>query len=134
MSFPERLKEARILLGYRQKQVAEAMGIETSTYCGYETGKRQPDVAKIKQLASILGVSGDFLLETGFSENDQTESGGGLSRPEGYPIDENHIDKNQEDRASFQLVREYQQLDKEHQKVVRHLVKYLLAAQNGKSE
>ena len=53
MSFTERLKEARISVGYTQQQVAEAMGITNSTYCGYETGKRQPDVAKIKQLAKI---------------------------------------------------------------------------------
>ncbi len=66
MSFTERLKEARISIGYTQQQVADAMGITNSTYCGYETGKRQPDVAKIKQLAKILKTSGDFLLETGF--------------------------------------------------------------------
>ena len=61
MSFTERLKEARISVGYTQQQVADAMGITNSTYCGYETGKRQPDVAKIKQLAKILKTSGDFL-------------------------------------------------------------------------
>jgi len=44
------------------------MRIDKSTYCGYETGKRQPDVAKIKQLSAFLGVSGDVLLETGFSD------------------------------------------------------------------
>lgn len=43
------------------------MGISKSTYCGYETGKRQPDALKIKQLSRFLGVSGDDLLETGFS-------------------------------------------------------------------
>ena len=43
MSFTERLKEARISVGYTQQQVADAMGITNSTYCGYETGKRQPD-------------------------------------------------------------------------------------------
>ena len=77
MSFTERLKEARISVGYTQQQVADAMGITNSTYCGYETGKRQPDVAKIKQLAKILKTSGDFLLETGFvpvsSEEDKTD-------------------------------------------------------------
>ena len=39
MSFTERLKEARISVGYTQQQVADAMGITNSTYCGYETGK-----------------------------------------------------------------------------------------------
>ena len=73
MSFAEQLKQARIAQGLTQKQVAEQMGITNSTYCGYETGKRQPDVEKIKLLAAILQTSGDTLLETGFSpESDDT--------------------------------------------------------------
>lgn len=66
MSFAEQLKQARLAQGLTQQQVADLMGITNSTYCGYETGKRQPDVAKIKLLANILKTSGDTLLETGF--------------------------------------------------------------------
>ena len=29
-----------------RQQVADALGLTASTYCGYETGKRQPDVAE----------------------------------------------------------------------------------------
>lgn len=65
MSFADQLKLARISMGLTQQEVADLMGITNSTYCGYETGKRQPDVAKIKHLAKILNTSGDFLLETG---------------------------------------------------------------------
>lgn len=62
-------------MNYTQQQVADRMGITKSTYCGYETGKRQPDVEKIKLLAAILQTSGDTLLETGFSpeSDDQLE-------------------------------------------------------------
>ena len=67
MGFPEQLKKARLNMKYPQQQVADLMGISKSTYCGYETGKRQPDVEKIKLLANILQTSGDTLLETGFS-------------------------------------------------------------------
>lgn len=67
MSFSERLRKARESRGMTQQQVADLMQIDKSTYCGYETGKRQPDVQKIKLIASILGVSGDELLETGMS-------------------------------------------------------------------
>lgn len=66
MGFSEQLRKARIASGLTQQQVANAMGITNSTYCGYETGKRQPDVQKIKQLSKILGISGDALLETGY--------------------------------------------------------------------
>lgn len=66
MGFSEQLRKARLSRGYTQQQVADLMGITKSTYCGYETGKREPDVPKIKKLAEILGTSGDMLLETGY--------------------------------------------------------------------
>lgn len=69
MSFGERLRAAREARGYTQQQVADHMKIDKSTYCGYETGKRQPDVQKIKQLSKFLGVSGDDLLETEFASD-----------------------------------------------------------------
>ncbi len=74
MSFSEQLKKARLAIGYTQQEIADLMGITNSTYCGYETGKRQPDVAKIKQLATILNTSGDILLETGFKQNSTSEN------------------------------------------------------------
>lgn len=58
----ERLKRARKASGKTQKEIADILGITESTYCGYETGKRRPDAIKIAQLASALGVSGDYLL------------------------------------------------------------------------
>lgn len=83
MNFAERLRQARIKRGYTQQQIADKMGITNSTYCGYETGKRQPDVAKIKQLANILNVSGDELLGTEFI-NDKIEL---------LPREQSHIKK-----------------------------------------
>ena len=58
----DRLKLARKRAGMTQKEVAVRAGITESTYCGYETGKRQPDALRIKQLARILDVTGDYLL------------------------------------------------------------------------
>lgn len=67
----DRLKEVRKKAGMTQKQVANALGVTESTYCGYETGKRQPDAMKIRQLASVLGVSGDYLLDIDISESEK---------------------------------------------------------------
>ena len=67
MSFKDQLRIARETKGYTQQQIADLMGIDKSTYCGYETGKRQPDVQKLKLICKILGVSGDELLETDFA-------------------------------------------------------------------
>ena len=63
MSFSEQLKMARLRKRMTQQEVAEAMCITKSTYCGYETGKRRPDVEKLKRLAEILETSVDWLLE-----------------------------------------------------------------------
>ena len=64
MSFSERLKAARERMGLTQQQVADRMGVVKSTYCGYETGKRQPDPAKLQALARVLHTPADVLLET----------------------------------------------------------------------
>lgn len=67
MSFPEQLRQARVAKGFTQQQVADSLGVTNSTYCGYETGKRQPNIEKIRLLVNILEVSSDTLLETGFN-------------------------------------------------------------------
>lgn len=67
MAFNEVLKEIRTKKGFTQQQVADALEITKGTYSGYETGRREPDVFKIKALAQLFDVSGDALLETGFN-------------------------------------------------------------------
>lgn len=62
MEFHEELKAARIKTGLTQQQIADELGITKSTYCGYETAKRSPDPQRIKQLAKVLHVSADELL------------------------------------------------------------------------
>lgn len=73
MEFRDELKRARKALGLTQQEVADNLGITKSTYCGYETGKRLPDVPKIKALAKVLQVSGDILIGTATSsKNDDS--------------------------------------------------------------
>lgn len=62
MRFGENLKSARLRAGLTQLQIAEALGVTASTYCGYETGKRQPDLSRLRRLAQLLHVSADALL------------------------------------------------------------------------
>ena len=59
MEFYEELKAARIKAGLTQQQIADEIGITKSTYCGYETAKRNPDPQRIKQLAKVLHISAD---------------------------------------------------------------------------
>ena len=64
MEFHVNLRNYREAAGLTQLQVAERLGITKSTYCNYESGKREPDVAKIKKIAKALGISAlaHFLL------------------------------------------------------------------------
>lgn len=62
MSMSERLRAARKSAGFTQKQVAEYIGVTESAYCGYETGKRQPDATKVRAIAGLLEVTGDYIL------------------------------------------------------------------------
>lgn len=59
----DQLRKARKDAGKTQKEVANHLGITESTYCGYETGKRQPDALKIAKIAAFLNVTGNYLLE-----------------------------------------------------------------------
>lgn len=64
MSFGSRLRSAREAKGYTQQSVADMLGISKSTYSGYETGKREPDVFRIKALSEVLDISADTLVGT----------------------------------------------------------------------
>lgn len=68
MHFGDRLRMFRELKGYTQEQLGELVGVAKTTIANYESGKRVPHVAKIKRLASALGISGDELLGTGLEE------------------------------------------------------------------
>ena len=64
MEFHQLLRKARNNTKLTQQQVADKLGITKSTYCGYETGKRQPDPRRIKEIAKVLGVSpNDFFKD-----------------------------------------------------------------------
>lgn len=60
--FAENLGFARRARGYSQAFMAEKLGIARSTYAGYETGKRSPDVDMFSKISKELFVSADELL------------------------------------------------------------------------
>ena len=62
ISFPALLKAARQRQGLTQQEIADALGVSPSAYCGYETGKRQPDLSRLAQLSALLSTSADALL------------------------------------------------------------------------
>lgn len=60
--FAENLGFARRARGYSQAYMAECLGIARSTYAGYETGKRSPDVEMVAKITKTLFVSADELF------------------------------------------------------------------------
>ena len=59
----DRLKEARIRAKMTQKQVAEKIGIATTTLSGYERGASDPDVGTLCRLMEALGTDANFLYQ-----------------------------------------------------------------------
>lgn len=63
-SFPSKLKQARKLAGFTQREVTAETGIKQATLAGYEIGRTQPDIETIGILADFYEVSVDWLLGT----------------------------------------------------------------------
>ena len=62
MSLSKRLKDLRIENRWTQKELSDKLGIPRTTYSGWETGEREPDVEMLKNIASVFGVSVDYLV------------------------------------------------------------------------
>jgi transcriptional regulator with XRE-family HTH domain len=65
--FGKRLREMRKKRGMRLQEMADKLGVAKSTYAGYESGYRQPDLQVLAQTAEILKTSADYLL--GLTDN-----------------------------------------------------------------
>lgn len=59
----EQLKIIRKANKFTQQGLADAIGIERSTYASYETGRNKPDVILLSKIAKVFNVSSDFILE-----------------------------------------------------------------------
>lgn len=70
MAFNEQIKKVRKIKNMTQIEMSKALGVDTSTYSLYESGKREPNIDKIRKICNILNVSSDFILETKFKVNE----------------------------------------------------------------
>lgn len=57
-----RIKAMRKKIGLTQAEVAKKLGIATQSVTNYEAGKTDPSIRNLISLASVLGVSTDYLL------------------------------------------------------------------------
>lgn len=60
--FAERIRALRKQHGLTQKQVADRLQLERSTYAFYETGKTTPGFETLRRLSRLFGVTVDELL------------------------------------------------------------------------
>lgn len=65
----ETIKKLRILNKLTQKQVAEVLSIDRSTYAYYESGRTKPDITALVKLSRLYGISIDYLLNSGVSKD-----------------------------------------------------------------
>ena len=60
----EIIKKLRISCNYTQKQVADKLGVDRSTYAYYESGRIKPDIDTIMKLSTICKVHYTQILES----------------------------------------------------------------------
>lgn len=63
MDFSDKLKLYRRMLNVTQEDIADALGVDRSTYSYYEAGKSVPTSDGIHMIANILGVPANILFE-----------------------------------------------------------------------
>lgn len=62
MELNEALKELRVRAGLTQKQIADMLSLDRSSYSYYETSKSLPTVTSLKRLSTLYGVSMDTMM------------------------------------------------------------------------
>lgn len=62
MSFPRKLRQLRLNHGLTQEQLGKKIGVSKVSISGYENGNRTPDLATLKKIADVFGVSLDELI------------------------------------------------------------------------
>lgn len=62
MTLAQRLKTARINSRLSQIQLAERIGVSDKTISGYESGRIEPPLSKLKSISKMLNVSINYLI------------------------------------------------------------------------
>ena len=57
----KRIRKLRITYKYTQKELADTLGIDVSTYAHYEKGDRIPSAYILKKIAELYGLRDDLL-------------------------------------------------------------------------
>lgn len=72
-TFASKLKFYRQNSGLTQKQVADALHIERTTYTYYENGKTLPNIITLKKLSKIFNVPIEYLIPSEVKDSKEVE-------------------------------------------------------------
>ena len=114
----EQRKIVRKLNGFTQQQIADAMGIERSTYASYETGRNRPDVAILERFAKVFGVSVDFILSVNINKKTKFSD---IKTQYNAPKEENLLSALSKDEQDFIAL--YRLCDDKNKKEIKQLLK-----------
>ena len=70
MKFEEKLIQLRKARGLSQEALAEQLGVSRQASSRWELGETTPDLAKLKQLSELYGVSTDYLLHDEYTSDE----------------------------------------------------------------
>lgn len=90
MKFNEKIALLRKQKGMTQEALAFKLGISRQSVSKWETGECEPDLSKLKEIASMFEVSIDYLLNDNYE--DEVDKG---DKTDSYNVYNNyHIEKN----------------------------------------
>lgn len=121
--FAHRLRMLRKQTGVTQKEIAQSLNIDRSTYAYYETDKTNPDLNTLRRMANIFHVSTDYLL--GIDMPSAHTASVRDRGPEVSTVSEGTLSALPEDERVFILL--YRQLDTEQKE---NLVRFVMEAIN----
>ena len=121
--FAHRLRILRRQTGVTQKEIAQSLNIDRSTYAYYETDKTNPDLITLRRMANIFQVSTDYLL--GIEPADGHTVPVRDRGPEAPLLSEGTLSALPEDERVFLLL--YRQLEAEQKE---NLVQFVMEAIN----
>lgn len=107
------LKKLRENSGFTQKQVADSINVERSTYAYYETGKTTPDIDTILKLAKIFNVPYTDILTEEFDEKSTSFQDIINKNNEKLNKNENIYELNKEEKTLLCFYRAFSSKEKE---------------------
>lgn len=69
-NFAEKLKKARMQIGFTQNEVASETNISRATLANYEIGRTRPDLETLGILIDFYQIDANWLLGTGMKKRE----------------------------------------------------------------